>query len=350
MLLSVLGDELGQGHAVRWAELSQEAWDIAERLGENDTILAVYLNCASGIRLPDLSEERQAWDRRVRPLLAMSSDVSTRVLCLNNCLENLADILDWPGFEQTLAEMQELADMIGLDLYRWEPTNFAAWAALTRGRLVESERLRDAALQAGLNANIPPAFASYGAQLMVHRLFTGQLNDLLDAATLAEPPLPSVAVGWRLAIVWMYCQAGRLEEAADRFATSPLVPAELPLDSVWLQSMALLGDCSVYLGRPDLAAACYEDLEPYADLFWFSGSHDIGYLARYLGRMAACLDRYDDAVRHLRYALRMHAEKGLPYWEARSALDLAAVVPGEAVELEARAAALVSTHGFGGFG
>jgi hypothetical protein len=159
--------------------------------------------------------------------------------------------------------------------------------------------------------------------------------------------MPSVAVGWRLAIQWLHCEAGRTEEGLRRYSDNPTTADDVPIDSVWLQTTALLGDCAVYFGRQDLAADCYRRLLPYAERFWFSGAHDVGYVARYLGRMAAFLGRPDDAERHLRYALRMHREKQLPYWEARSALDLAAVVPDEGPELRALAAGLAATYGFG---
>jgi hypothetical protein len=348
-LLAALGDEYGSRDAERWGALAQEALETAERLGDGATILDVYRDAATPLRFPDRKEQRAAWDARMLALLADCRDLSTRALCLTHYSMSAIDVLDWDAFEGALAELRAIADATGLKVHRWQPLNLGAWAAMARGDLQEADQLSREALEAGLSAGLTSATASYGAHIMMQRLFAGRLDELVGHPSAEQSPVPSLALGWWIAFVWLTCEAGRTAEAAAMLRAHDVATAAVPFDMVWLQSIPLLGDTAAMLGMGPLASECYELLAPYGDRFFYSGAHDIGYIARYLGRMAAFLGRRSEAEGHLRYALTMHREKGLPYWEARSALDLAHLLaPSDRDELVRRATALAVEHGFGG--
>ena len=352
-LLAALADEYGLAESSLAARRATEAMEMAERLGDPDVIVAVYIECAAASQPPDRAQQRRAWAARVEPLIFGPGNVSARVFALNHLVENaVQDDLDWAQFDRLVSEMERWADAVDLDLYRWEPQLFRAWQAITRGSLDEGDRLAHRALETGLRADLPPAFASYGAQLMMHRLFSGRLDEILSETEVVDPPMASLAIGWRLSVVWLHCLNGSLDQAERLFSLYAPDPADIPLDVVWLQSMAQLGESAVHLGRTRVVEQAYERLLPYADRFFFSGAHDTGYIARPLGRMAAFVGRVEAAEQHLRLALDKHRQKGLPYWQARSALDLAEVVGGRdpdgARSLVEEAARLAAEHGFGG--
>jgi len=164
----------------------------------------------------------------------------------------------------------------------------------------------------------------------------------------------TLAHGYRSTAAWLYCEAGDLDRARELFDREAAHQFDAPFDSVWLQTVGLWSECAAALGRTDMGELLYGRLAPYSERFFFSGSHDIGGLARPLGRTARLLGRLDDAERHYRDALRLHEAIGAPYWLARTQLDLAELLvdghrgDDEARTLAASALGSAEEHGYGG--
>ena len=139
-----------------------------------------------------------------------------------------------------------------------------------------------------------------------------------------------------------------LEELArDEFAA--LYP-----DNEWLLGMALAAEAAALLGAREASAMLYAQLLPHA------GRHAIGHtegsvgaVDRYLGLLAAAIDRPDDAIRHLEDAVHINERMGARPWIAHSRADLAEVLrrrdaPGDTVRAgELEAGALASAHAIG---
>ncbi len=108
-------------------------------------------------------------------------------------------------------------------------------------------------------------------------------------------------------------------------------------DNEWLLGMGLASEAAARLGARGACATLYAKLRSHA------GHHAIGHtegsigaVDRYLGLLAATLDRYDDAVAHLEDAVHINERMGARPWTAHSRADLAAVLrrrdaPGDAV-------------------
>ena len=114
---------------------------------------------------------------------------------------------------------------------------------------------------------------------------------------------------------------GVLQELArDDFAA--LYP-----DNEWLLGTSLAAEAVARLNEAELAQVLYLQLQPLA------GRHAIGHaegsigaVDRYLGLLAACLDRLDDAARHLEDAVHINERMGARPWTAHSRFDLATVL------------------------
>jgi hypothetical protein len=93
--------------------------------------------------------------------------------------------------------------------------------------------------------------------------------------------------------------------AADDFAG-------LPRDTFWLAAMAGLADVCASLGDTQRAPVLYRLLEPYADrnVMMTPGTACSGAAARPLGRLAATLRRWHDAIRHFEAAQQLNERLG----------------------------------------
>ncbi|MGH2801008.1 MAG: hypothetical protein ACRDM0_25715, partial [Thermoleophilaceae bacterium] len=159
----------------------------------------------------------------------------------------------------------------------------------------------------------------------------------------------------RSALACLLVELGRTAEARaafDELARDDFVA--LYPDNEWLLGISLAADACAALGERSAAATLYEQMGPFA------GRHAIGHaegsvgaVDRYLGLLAATVDRVDDAVRHLEDAIQINERMGTRPWTAHCQHDLALVLrrrdaPGDrarAEELDRKALAAAEALG-----
>jgi tetratricopeptide (TPR) repeat protein len=157
---------------------------------------------------------------------------------------------------------------------------------------------------------------------------------------------------YRSALVLLLVETGRHDEARaalDELSRDEFVA--LIRDNEWLLGMGLAADAAARIGARSACETLYGQLLPFA------GRHAIGHtegslgaVDRYLGLLAAALDRHDEAIRHLEDAVHINERMGARPWTAHSRADLAAALrrrdaPGDAsraedLEAQARATAI----------
>lgn len=104
------------------------------------------------------------------------------------------------------------------------------------------------------------------------------------------------------------------------------------MDGDWLIAITLLADVSVALGDASRAGMLYELLRPYRDVNVVIGLAAVclGSAARYLGRLAATMERREEAAEHFERALEAGARLKAPIWLAHTRLDYATLLgPGD---------------------
>ena len=159
----------------------------------------------------------------------------------------------------------------------------------------------------------------------------------------------------RSALVVLLLETGRHDEA--RAALEELGRddfAALYPDNEWLLAISLAAEAAARLGARSECTTIFGQLMPYA------GRHAIGHtegsigaVDRYLGLLAAAMDRQDDAIRHLEDAVHINERMGARPWTAHARADLADVLrrrdaPGDAAradDLEAQARATADALG-----
>ena len=137
------------------------------------------------------------------------------------------------------------------------------------------------------------------------------------------------------------------ELAADDFAF-------LPFDQEWLYGISLLSETCAFLDHSASAAVLYRLLRPYGHLNCIDLPEAMrGSASRYLGILAATLERWPEAAQHFENALGMNQKMGAKPWLAATQNDYALMLltrnmTGDrkrADELSARATATYSDLG-----
>src|SRR5207245_3933013 len=96
--------------------------------------------------------------------------------------------------------------------------------------------------------------------------------------------------------------------------------ADVPQDGLWLTCVAYLTEVCAFLGDVPRAATLYRLLLPYNGQNVVVGAtHSCyGAAARYLGMLAATMERWEDAAQHFEDALAMNAHMGARPWLAHT--------------------------------
>jgi tetratricopeptide (TPR) repeat protein len=137
------------------------------------------------------------------------------------------------------------------------------------------------------------------------------------------------AAAWRPGLALLYSELGRRQEARTEFEHLARRDfADLPRDSLWMACMTYLTDVCTFLGDAPRAAILYQLLLPYAGRTAVIGNATACYgaVSRYLGRLAATMERWEDAARHFEDALAMNTRMGARPWLAHTQHEYATML------------------------
>jgi eukaryotic-like serine/threonine-protein kinase len=327
----------------RSVELSRNAVEIARRL-DNPSAL-IYALCMWHYSLwgPDNLDARL---KTAQEMVQLAERIKDPQWALRALEMHLADLLETGAMQEADADLKtykELSEKTGgssamVELSHTmrsllhgessmvELTN--AMRALLRGDLGEGERLAEHAMVVGQRRQEPRALLSYAAQVSFIRFEQrrmGELEPMLRAYVEQYPVLDVARSGLALAHV----EAGREAEARVQFDYLAREDfAALRRDWNWLATMAILTTICVFIQDRERAARIYELMLPYAERNTMIGWTEVCYgsASRYLGNLAALMQRYDDAQRHYEAAISMNAKIGARGWLAHSQHEYAAML------------------------
>jgi hypothetical protein len=235
---------------------------------------------------------------------------------------DLFELGDMEGFRAEVARHARLADELRLPVFQWYTPLWAGADAVLAGRYDEAERLAAQAEEAGVRAGDRNATMFAGMLGFVGQLARGEF-DLVDLDFVEEKIATSPA-GPAYLGSYAWVLAGRADpRAADALAEA--MAHDDAFDANWLSAQAECAEASMLLGDDTYAATLYDRLAPYAGRPVTAGRavSSYGAVDGCLGGLASLLGRHDDAVRHLRDAVRRNDEMGCVIWRdaARRRLD-----------------------------
>ena len=251
--------------------------------------------------------------------------------------------------DDEIAACATLAERLGQPFYRSWVAGLHPMRALMQGRFDEAERLARDALAAAEAAGNWNGITASRVQLAWCWKDVGdaaaraaEVERFVRDEVLVRPQSGGAVAMWHGNLALFMAEAGlhdRAQRYLDRVAESD--DAELTRNVDGRSAAALAAEACALLGDARLSRRLYELLLPRDGLCILGGRgvYFRAATARYLGLLAATLDRKEDAVRHLEDALETNTRAQAPPWIARTLLELARALLARGAPGDARRAA-----------
>ncbi|MCI0777509.1 MAG: protein kinase, partial [Chloroflexi bacterium] len=292
----------------RRESLSLEAIDVANREGDNLSLASALNARIWALSGPDSIDERLAATKQLVEL--EDNDKLGEVAQSASGYAHLAgvslEIGDRPGLESATdyyARRAEKRESVSI----WYLGVLEAMCAITEGRFEEGEALSLQAAAVGQRTGIPNAVQGLGGQMFLLRRDQGRLAELEEAVKGFADQYATMPA-WRAALALVYSETDRATEARSEFELLAADEFEsIPRDSLWLVAMTALTDVCEAMGDLTRAEILYRILTPHARLnaaVPFGISY-FGPVSLFLGKLAAMLEKWQEAAQHFQDAVEM---------------------------------------------
>ena len=306
--------------------LVNEAISMARTLGD-PAALAYALDATYAAQPWPVDTER--WLQNARDLIAAADAAGERERSFAGHQHAMGALFirgDVRDADAELQAMARLSEEIRQPAQRWALLITQAMRAIFDGRFEKAFDLCQEAnpLSAGASDYDAIFMPLYLEECLIIRREQGRLADLREPMERLVASAPSRPL-FRAMLMVVYCEIGDSVAAQAELDTlaSPDLGA-LDLGSDWYMAMALMTDGAVHLGDRARAAKLLELFEPeQSRLILCFPETTTGSVARYLGRLAALLDRPEEAVRHFELALRIETSLGARPWAAHTQYEYA---------------------------
>jgi tetratricopeptide (TPR) repeat protein len=312
--------ELSSGERARASELSAKAVALARRSQDKRTLAEALIVRHAVLSGPDGMDERRAIADEV---IGIGNElVSAEIVMRGHALRFTVafESGDMRGADHDLEQHRVLAESLADPFDRWASLVWHGARMLLSGRFDDARAFAQRAFD--LTVQLP---GLHRAEINGPSAFAGQMILIPDTATQdlpaglikagSEGQFPALAA-WRVAALLAYVRANdaaavvlELEQlTAQRFD-------DFERNGAWLGTMAILAEAISFVGDRARAELLYEVLTPYGSRNGtISLVASFGSISRYLGLLAATLDRVEDAERHFLAATEMNRSMGaLPH-------------------------------------
>jgi DNA-binding SARP family transcriptional activator len=304
--------------------LSQQAVELARRSGSPAALAYALDGRTEVILAPDTVDECFALGDEL-------CDVAQRIGDKERLVHGRMDrfvvrvlLGDIQAARTDLAAMSAIAEELRQPVQLWQASIAQAMLALALGMLSHSEKLIAQALALGERPLPQMAIPAHRVQWCTLCEFRGELERVESSIRDLVADYPSRPV-FRCLLAHLQAQLGQTtdarqalkELASEQFST-------LPFDQEWLYGMALLAETASTLHDSDASSVIYRLLKPWERLNAVDHPEAIrGSVSRYLGLVAATLERLDEAAAHYEAALTLNAKMGVRPWLAHTKNDYA---------------------------
>jgi len=350
--------------AERRLALSEDAVEMARRLGDPATLAAVLFDRHMAIWGPDRPEVASERLAAATEVVRLAERIGDRAMALRGRGLRRTDLLelgDLAGFDADLAAAEQTAQQLRQLHYGWQLPLARAARAMLAGRFAQAEEQAAQGLAIGRRAGDQAVEVYSRGVVAALRLMEGRFGETVEVFQDLAARFPALPL-LRTCLAAALAEAGRTGEAqaeVERLAADDL--AAVPRDATWNFSLALLALACHHLDDTEHAAKLHELLEPYADrniAFGRVGALWLGPAAYYLGLLDLTLNRPEQALGRFQHAAALagriqalpmvaHSQEG----QARALLALDR--PGDrqqAAALLAEAAAVAEELGIHGLG
>jgi len=312
----------------RRAALIEEAVAMAERIGDPETIAVARFHEYNALRTPYNAPARLEQATR---LLHMALELNDRELLLTCHLFRVMELLelgDIDGVDSEIEPQLKLAEELRQPNLVWITTLHRAMRSTLAGRFEEAEELAQEALALGMQTEMAYPAPVFGGQIAVLRTLQGRADEIEAPVRALITGMPDVPA-WRAGLAFALVESGRLEQAAAALA-DVAAPEDVPRDMFFTVHMASMAEVCAATGDAERARPIYDALLPLAEnnVTLVLGASCWGSIAHYLGVLAACMGRLDDADAHFQGALDRNGRMGAWPLVARTQVAYARMLVG----------------------
>ena len=295
--------------------LTQTAVEMAQRIGDTETIAYTLHSRHAALWEPRYNEECLSTATQIVHLAEETGNKGMEARGEFLRMDSLLDMGDIRAVNEAMDTWARLAEEARQpDRWQGVATSRRAMLALLAGRFAEAEELAQEGLRLGQEAQNEGATTTFAIQMFTIRREQGRLDELEEAMAGFMKREPEVR--WKFALLYIHNELGR-EDVADEFEEIAAHDfADIPLDFNWLIGLTLIAEVCASLADARRAGLLYDLLLPYAErnIMAAVGAACNGPAARFLGQLAATMERWQDAEQHFERALAMSARMGaLPY-------------------------------------
>lgn len=323
MLMGTLACALYAGDATdRREQLSRAAVAMAQRTGDREALAHALSSREMALWSPDHMDLRAAAaDEHLELALRLRNPELARQAHVWRVISFL-EKGDVAAADREIAAHRRVGE--DLPQARWQDALWKPMRALLDGDLQLVEAQAEEALALGSPIEPDAAMGTYAAQIQALRWDQGRLMELVPMFEMLGRQDPRHEL--QCALAFMYAEAGSLEEARLAFETVARTGfTSIRRDLNFLAVTSLLAVACAALQDRERAQQLYDALQPFAGRNTVLSIGVVGYgdVSRYLGLLAAVLQRTDDAVAHFEAALATHQRMRARGFTARTQADLA---------------------------
>ena len=201
----------------------------------------------------------------------------------------------------------------------WLVNNIDFAIDLAAGRLQRCDAKFDALRDIPASPAVTYSYGRLLGQLIALRALRGDMGEIVAAAEGITERF-DVVPPYRSLLATAYVDTG------NRTAAVELVGwydrrriAEIPVNSLWLSTMAGIGRVAAQVGNTEVCAIVYDLLIDHAGENAVSWASVYGVVEHHLAELAIALSRYDRAATHLEVAFAEHERCGFMGWFAETA-------------------------------
>jgi DNA-binding CsgD family transcriptional regulator/tetratricopeptide (TPR) repeat protein len=305
-------------------EVSREAVELAADAVDPDVIFAGIHARQMATSGPDGVDERLQLAERALHLAQQTGRSSMAQWGHTWRLDALVQLGRIEEAEAEIAVQTRLADELHEPLARWRTMQAESWLALLKGRFAEAGAIAEEARQLGRKGHHAAAEFTYLTHVIVMAIHLGGLEAAFQQMADLLRPLPESSSS-PIFVAGAFALMGRLDEA--RLALRQLAAAgfkDVGPSIAWLPGVALVTEGIAIVGDRDAAQQVYEAALPFARLNVSAGASGLyGSVSRYLGMLAAVLERWDEAEAFFEQAIEFEQRMGARPFVARSRIAYA---------------------------
>jgi tetratricopeptide (TPR) repeat protein len=301
-----------------------ESLAMARRVGDPKALVSALRARLYARQPADDIDERLSAAQEMLRLAEVLGDREAQREAHDMCFYDLVEKGEVAAADDHLMRAGRIGQAIRQPFHAHNHLIYRTMRAILEGRYGEGEALAREALEAGQRVRRDSAEGIFGMQMFTIRRDQGRLRELAGALTAFTRERPMSAT-WRPGLALMYAELGRAAEARSELHHLARDDyAAIPRDVLWPCCLAYLIEVADFLQDTAQAARLYALMRPYDGHALIVGScvACLGASSYYLGLMARCLGRRNQAVTHFEEAIALDERMGARPWRARAELRL----------------------------